>query len=114
MQQYIIGACPQCPVGRRTIHCSNFPFCAALRSGARLRLDAGPASATLKNLGNIIVRPFEGRLSTWKGPCAQAVRCRYHSIHSTHSDGKRATRVKKSKEPLSASSFKIFILLWFW
>ena len=38
------------------------------RSGARMRgLDAGPASANLRNLENVIVRPFEGRAESLEG-----------------------------------------------
>jgi len=74
-------------------------------------LDAGPASATLRNLGNVIVRPFAGPAELLEGALRSEERCRYHSIHSVYSGGESATRTKQANEQLFAFSFKLLILL---
>ena len=78
-------------------------------------LDAGPASATLRNLWNVIVRPFAGPAELLEGALRSEERCRYHSIHSVYSGGQKchqsATRTKQANEQLFAFAFKLLILL---
>ena len=66
-------------------------------------LDAGPASATLRNLWNVIVRPFAGPAELLEGALRSEERCRYHSIHSVYSGGKSATKVPPERNKQTSS-----------